>query len=419
LIDAPAGGEESVIMVANTHLFWSPEFADVKLLQIFYFFRSIQRALHHYSSLPFSTLLSNSELPLSTSQYGDDLYAPRGPFSIPLIVAGDFNSKPNTGIYSFITRGTLPLQSPSSSSLMTSTTLESLNLPAFFPPLPVDPTFRVYRSMPVSDAHTPIGANHLAAAAATPTDSSITQSAETSNTPTVEAAPYVSGLYNHRRVTAEAVPKHKIAKKTKGVAALPSTNDTDHVDNSATSTDTTTTKKKKPSAREQLLSRVGLRSTSPSASSSSPAASSVSSNTGNDDSNIISASAANDKKVAAKSRGNSKAKTDVAPKKIDNKKKEGGGAAKKESKSTGKDSNTSDGKSVKEKKKSDNKDSDSSSDEEEDDGEHWGDTTTNGSGSTTEGEDDLRAILQMTVNRSPSSRILLDYDLFKLSTWLR
>jgi len=69
-----------LLMVANPHMAWEPQYADVKAIQ---------------------TAMLMEEL----EQIG------RGS-AIPTLICGDFNSLPDSGVYSFLSTGSLPKDSP-------------------------------------------------------------------------------------------------------------------------------------------------------------------------------------------------------------------------------------------------------------------------------------------------------------------
>ncbi|XP_047322243.1 carbon catabolite repressor protein 4 homolog 4 isoform X2 [Impatiens glandulifera] len=72
---------KSIIIVANTHIYWDPEWADVKLAQakylVFRLYKFKERISNEFNCAP------------------------------PVIVAGDFNSTPGDKVYEFMTEGSL------------------------------------------------------------------------------------------------------------------------------------------------------------------------------------------------------------------------------------------------------------------------------------------------------------------------
>ncbi|KAJ3109091.1 Glucose-repressible alcohol dehydrogenase transcriptional effector [Phlyctochytrium planicorne] len=71
---------QAKILVANTHLHWDVAYKDVKLVQTAILMEELQRL---------STLYSTGKTPL------------------PVILCGDFNSLPNSGVYEFLSRGSV------------------------------------------------------------------------------------------------------------------------------------------------------------------------------------------------------------------------------------------------------------------------------------------------------------------------
>ncbi|KAI0775851.1 Endonuclease/exonuclease/phosphatase [Trametes elegans] len=81
------------IIVANTHLAWDPQFSDVKLVQAALLVEEVEKIAHNFARYPHAFLLHPLQ-PL----------APR----IPVILSGDFNSVPESGVYEFLSTGTVP-----------------------------------------------------------------------------------------------------------------------------------------------------------------------------------------------------------------------------------------------------------------------------------------------------------------------
>ena len=75
--------KEQPLLVVNTHLFWDPQFADVKLWQTMKLLREIERKIESLSS------------------------ASGGSMQIPLLLCGDLNSEPSSAVYKLLA-GTPP-----------------------------------------------------------------------------------------------------------------------------------------------------------------------------------------------------------------------------------------------------------------------------------------------------------------------
>ncbi|KAI8577796.1 hypothetical protein K450DRAFT_250045 [Umbelopsis ramanniana AG] len=81
------------ILVVNTHLHWDPSFADVKLVQIGLLMEeAIKFAERHLQPTP----ESSPEAPVYESAT-----------QLPTIICGDFNSVPSSGVYEFLSRGSV------------------------------------------------------------------------------------------------------------------------------------------------------------------------------------------------------------------------------------------------------------------------------------------------------------------------
>ena len=73
--------QRDIVIVANTHIHWNPEFSDVKLVQTQIFTEKLTELRKKY------------KMP-------------------PLIVCGDFNSTPDSGVYELITKGKVSASHP-------------------------------------------------------------------------------------------------------------------------------------------------------------------------------------------------------------------------------------------------------------------------------------------------------------------
>ncbi|TPX30834.1 hypothetical protein SmJEL517_g05704 [Synchytrium microbalum] len=78
----------SRVLVTNAHLHWDPTYKDVKLVQTAMLMDELQRVVNIYASLP--------------SRHPTHQYIANSPARMPIIVAGDFNSLPNSGVYEFL-----------------------------------------------------------------------------------------------------------------------------------------------------------------------------------------------------------------------------------------------------------------------------------------------------------------------------
>ena len=109
----------SRLMVANAHIFWDPEYADVKLIQVAIMMEQLSKFSEKWSKFPpctDKTIFRHSEVDEGSEpdqseqasvELGPSLEYASGP-QIPLIICGDFNSAAGTGVYDLITNGNLP-----------------------------------------------------------------------------------------------------------------------------------------------------------------------------------------------------------------------------------------------------------------------------------------------------------------------
>lgn len=93
-MNPPGPVDEDLLVFVNTHIHWDPEFSDVKLMQVQMLMEQLEAWIDEYSN-PTGTL-------------EDVLPSQR----IPLILGGDFNSKPDSGVYQFLVDGYLPGDHP-------------------------------------------------------------------------------------------------------------------------------------------------------------------------------------------------------------------------------------------------------------------------------------------------------------------
>lgn len=107
----------SRLIVGNVHVFWNPVFTDVKLVQVAILMEQITQLANKWAKMPACTdkqvfRFSSDDgeegksIPDDTQEPGPSLEYPDGA-SIPLLLCGDFNSLPNSGVYDLITQGSL------------------------------------------------------------------------------------------------------------------------------------------------------------------------------------------------------------------------------------------------------------------------------------------------------------------------
>lgn len=103
------------LIVANGHIFWDPHYTDVKVIQVAIMLEQIAKLADKYAKYP----PEKNKEPFRFAN-GDDSDAPvevvrpapsmqyEDGGEIPLIICGDFNSDPQTGIYKLLSEGSMP-----------------------------------------------------------------------------------------------------------------------------------------------------------------------------------------------------------------------------------------------------------------------------------------------------------------------
>ncbi|KAL2355980.1 glucose-repressible alcohol dehydrogenase-like protein transcriptional effector [Cryomyces antarcticus] len=109
------------LMVVNAHLFWDPQFKDVKVVQAALLMDHVTNMAEKYAKWPACTnktlyRYANGEkeddgVEEEPVELGPSLKYSSGA-DIPLIMCGDFNSKPDSGVYDLIAHGSLPHDHP-------------------------------------------------------------------------------------------------------------------------------------------------------------------------------------------------------------------------------------------------------------------------------------------------------------------
>ncbi|KAF9050210.1 Endonuclease/exonuclease/phosphatase [Panaeolus papilionaceus] len=105
------------LIVANVHITWDHAYRDVKLVQVALLVDEIEKQADHFARYPPPPTLrnGNSESKDGSDGTNGDSSTPPRPIptysdgtKIPLIICGDFNSVPNSGVYEFLSTGSLP-----------------------------------------------------------------------------------------------------------------------------------------------------------------------------------------------------------------------------------------------------------------------------------------------------------------------
>lgn len=106
----------SRLIVANTHLHWDPAFRDVKLVQAALLVEEVERITHNFARYPprLPPASASAAGTPTTPTAGENNASSRPPpvytdgSKIPVIICGDFNSVPESGVYEFLSNGTVP-----------------------------------------------------------------------------------------------------------------------------------------------------------------------------------------------------------------------------------------------------------------------------------------------------------------------
>ncbi|KAL1760558.1 Endonuclease/exonuclease/phosphatase [Schizophyllum commune] len=89
-------------IVANAHMFWNADFCDVKLVQVGMLMDELEKIAHAFARYPPPLKTESGQPPPS---YSDGT-------KIPTIVCGDYNSVPRSGVYEYLSAGSLPPDHP-------------------------------------------------------------------------------------------------------------------------------------------------------------------------------------------------------------------------------------------------------------------------------------------------------------------
>ncbi|KAH9944716.1 Endonuclease/exonuclease/phosphatase [Amylocystis lapponica] len=103
-------------ILANAHIHWDPQYRDVKLVQAALLIEEVEKIAQSFAKYPPrlpptpSSATSASTLPSidenNSSSRPPPVYSDGS--KIPLIVCGDFNSVPSSGVYEFLSMGSVP-----------------------------------------------------------------------------------------------------------------------------------------------------------------------------------------------------------------------------------------------------------------------------------------------------------------------
>jgi len=99
-------------IVANAHIYWNHQFRDVKLVQVGLLIDEVEKIANNFAKYP-----PRPPAPATASETCDNASSRPPPVysdgsKIPLIVCGDFNSVPGSGVYDFLSTGSIPSTHP-------------------------------------------------------------------------------------------------------------------------------------------------------------------------------------------------------------------------------------------------------------------------------------------------------------------
>jgi CCR4-NOT transcription complex subunit 6 len=98
------------IIVSNTHLHWDAAYSDVKLVQTALLMEEVEKVATGFAKYPPRPPDTPSADEDSPARPPPPIYADGT--KIPLIVCGDYNSMPSSGVYDFLSTGSLPPTHP-------------------------------------------------------------------------------------------------------------------------------------------------------------------------------------------------------------------------------------------------------------------------------------------------------------------
>jgi CCR4-NOT transcription complex subunit 6 len=103
----------SRLIVVNTHLHWDPQFCDVKLVQTALMIEEVEKAANNFAKYPPRPPAPTNGTTNGTTTGDNNVSSRPPPFysdgtKIPLVITGDYNSIQNSGVYEFLSQGSVP-----------------------------------------------------------------------------------------------------------------------------------------------------------------------------------------------------------------------------------------------------------------------------------------------------------------------
>lgn len=107
------------VIVVNTHIHWDPQFRDVKLVQVALLIDEVEKIANSFAKYPprpptMSPTTSTANGPNATENNASSRPPPiySDGTKIPLVLCGDFNSLPESGVYEFLSTGVVASNHP-------------------------------------------------------------------------------------------------------------------------------------------------------------------------------------------------------------------------------------------------------------------------------------------------------------------
>ncbi|CAL1706300.1 unnamed protein product [Somion occarium] len=106
------------LVIVNAHIHWDPQYRDVKLVQVALLIEEVEKIADSFARYPPRLMLPSAASTANGTSAEEKNASSRPPptyadgTKIPLIVCGDFNSILDSGVYEFLSTGTVPSNHP-------------------------------------------------------------------------------------------------------------------------------------------------------------------------------------------------------------------------------------------------------------------------------------------------------------------